>query len=238
MGRGSTNRLLLCFVSGLSGASLISIVSVTSALATDTNTITEAEANYSRSISDRAEKILTPLALQDLAKSNRVHGIIVRQYRALREIHDARDEKIKAAKQPGASKEAVAAATKVSQEDARARLDVLHANYVAKLSAELSPELIDKIKDGMTYGVVPLTYGVYLKMYPNLTDEQRRKVKDWLVEAREIAMDEGTSNEKHAVFGKYKGKINNYLSAAGYDAKQAELNLRKLDQDSPESKTK
>jgi hypothetical protein len=206
---------------------MISIVSVTSAIATDTNTIADTEANYSRTVSDRTEKILTPLALQDSAKSNRVHGIIVRQYRGLREIHDARDEKIKAAKQPGASKEAVAAATKASQEEARTRLDVLHTNYVAKLSAELSPELIDKIKDGMTYGVVPQTYGVYLKMYPNLTDEQKRKVKDWLFEAREIAMDKGTSNDKHAVFGKYKGKINNYLSAAGYDAKQAEQNLGK-----------
>jgi hypothetical protein len=42
----------------------------------------------------------------------------------------------------------------------------------------------------------------------------------WLVEARELAMDEGSSDAKHAVFGKYKGRINNYLSAAGYDMKK------------------
>lgn len=30
-------------------------------------------------------------------------------------------------------------------------------------------------------------------------------------------MDAGTSKEKHAWFGKYKGRINNYLSAQGYD---------------------
>ena len=33
-------------------------------------------------------------------------------------------------------------------------------------------------------------------------------------------MDEGSSEKKHGVFGKYKGKINNYLSAAGYDMKK------------------
>jgi hypothetical protein len=44
----------------------------------------------------------------------------------------------------------------------------------------------------------------------------------WLVEAREIAMDCGSSEEKHYWFGKYKGKINNYLSAEGYDLKKAE----------------
>ena len=38
-------------------------------------------------------------------------------------------------------------------------------------------------------------------------------------------MDAGTSEEKHAIFGKYKGRINNYLSKAGYDMKQAEKNL-------------
>jgi hypothetical protein len=34
-------------------------------------------------------------------------------------------------------------------------------------------------------------------------------------------MDGGTSQEKHAWFGKYKGRINNYLSAQGYDMKKA-----------------
>jgi hypothetical protein len=38
-------------------------------------------------------------------------------------------------------------------------------------------------------------------------------------------MDAGTSKEKHAWFGKYKGKINNYLSAEGYNMKLAEKNL-------------
>jgi hypothetical protein len=38
-----------------------------------------------------------------------------------------------------------------------------------------------------------------------------------LVQAREEAMDDGSSDEKHATFGRYKGKINNYLSKEGYD---------------------
>jgi hypothetical protein len=34
-------------------------------------------------------------------------------------------------------------------------------------------------------------------------------------------MDAESSDKKHAVFGKYKGRINNYLSAEGYDLKKA-----------------
>jgi len=42
-----------------------------------------------------------------------------------------------------------------------------------------------------------------------------------LLEAREHAMDAESSDKKHAWFGKYKGRINNYLSSEGYDLKKA-----------------
>ncbi len=73
----------------------------------------------------------------------------------------------------------------------------------------------------MTYGVLPITYRGYLDMLPSLTDEQKKQIKDYLTEAREHAMDAGSSKEKHGWFGKYKGRINNYLSKAGYDMKKA-----------------
>lgn len=69
----------------------------------------------------------------------------------------------------------------------------------------------------MTYGVFPLTYKAHLEMIPTLKEEEKKYIWDALYEAREKAMDGGTSNEKHAIFGKYKGRINNYLSARGYD---------------------
>ena len=73
----------------------------------------------------------------------------------------------------------------------------------------------------MTYGVCQVTFSGYLAMLPDLTEEQKKHIMFFLVEAREIAMDAGSSREKHQWFGKYKGKINNYLSAAGYDLKKA-----------------
>jgi hypothetical protein len=38
-------------------------------------------------------------------------------------------------------------------------------------------------------------------------------------------MDGCSSEEKHAIFGKYKGRINNYLSSQGIDLKAAEKQL-------------
>lgn len=178
------------------------------------------EQAYTRTINDRAAKIVATLSLSDGAKSDRVKKLVADQYRALNEVHTNRDNQIKTLKASGASKEAIDAQTKQLETEAGARLDELHARYLAALAAELTPAQVDQVKDGMTYGVVNVTYKGYLDMIPSLTEKQKQQIMAWLVEAREHAMDAESSDKKHAWFGKYKGRINNYLSAAGYDIKK------------------
>jgi hypothetical protein len=183
------------------------------------------EAAYTRTITERADKIVAPLAIQDAAKAARVRDLIAAQYRSLREVHAARDAKIaEAARAPGDSVMAEAWRN-VARNDADLKLYPLHRRFVARLDAELTPEQVNQVKDGLTYGVVPLTYKRYRELLPDLTVEQQAEILANLVEAREYAMDAGSSDEKHAWFGKYKGRINNYLSAAGIDMKQAEQDL-------------
>ncbi|HEX5222697.1 MAG TPA: DUF3826 domain-containing protein [Verrucomicrobiae bacterium] len=190
--------------------------------------MTEAEAAYTRTITQRAEKIVAALNIADTNKFIRVRDIITQQYRDLSKIHEVRDAQIKVAKgKSGSDRTAANAAVQAVRDEVKPKLDKLHGEFLAKLATELSPDQVNQVKDGMTYGVVQVTYNTYLRMYPELTDEQKKQIMAWLVEARESAMDGSTSEEKHAVFGKYKGKINNYLSKAGYDAKKAEQNLRK-----------
>ena len=81
----------------------------------------------------------------------------------------------------------------------------------------LNEEQIEAVKDGMTYGVVKVTYEATLDMIPSLKEEEKVQIYAWLVEAREFAMDAENSNKKHAAFGKYKGRINNYLAKRGYN---------------------
>ena len=73
------------------------------------------------------------------------------------------------------------------------------------------------MKDGMTFGVVKVTYDSYLDMIPTLKEDEKTQILAWLVEARELAMDAESSKKKHETFGKYEGRINNYLAARGYD---------------------
>ena len=79
----------------------------------------------------------------------------------------------------------------------------------------------------MTYNVLPITYKAYQEEILTLTDEQKKQILVWLTEAREHAMDAESSDKKHAWFGKYKGRINNYLSAAGYDLKKEGIEWEK-----------
>lgn len=177
---------------------------------------------YTKVITGRADKIVKTLAISDVKKSLRVRNIITSQYRNLSAIHDARDTSINSVNaQKGLSAEDAEERISRIKSETTAKLEKLRSEYLEKLSNELTPGEVDKVKDGMTYGVLPITFTGYLEMIPGLTEGQKKQIMAYLLEAREHAMDAGSSEEKHAWFGKYKGKINNYLSAAGYDLKKA-----------------
>jgi len=176
--------------------------------------------DYKTVITERAAKIVNDLGITDSNKYNEVLGDIVNQYSQLNAI----DEEAKAAtatiRTQSIAKEETDKALKEQQEKKSLQLKQLHGSFLTQLEKNLTAGQIEKVKDGMTYRICPITYAAYEDMLPNLTPEQKEKIHGWLKEAREIAMDEGSSEKKHAVFGKYKGRINNYLSAAGYDMKK------------------
>lgn len=186
----------------------------------------DADAAYTRVITERAEKLIATLDIADADQKTRLRDLFVKHYRALRGIHDELAAKTAEATKPPASDPTVLNAwLGVARVQTGVKLQQLHRYFVARLAAELTAEQVDKVKDGMTYGVVPVTYKRYQEMLPNLTADQQREILANLFEAREYAMDAGSSEEKHQIFGQYKGRINNYLSQAGYDLKQAERDL-------------
>ena len=177
---------------------------------------------YTRTITQRSEKIVATLGLPDSASFYRVRSVITSQYRNLNNIYTDRDALVKAVKADTTLDKTIAAQKiKTTGDTAFARTGRLHTQYLAALAKELNAGQIDKVKDGMTYGVLPITYKAYQEELPTLTDAQKAQLLAWLTEAREYAMDAESSEKKHAWFGKYKGRINNYLSAAGYDMKKA-----------------
>lgn len=188
--------------------------------------------DYLKTLQGRAGKIVEQLELNDNDKAERVQEIIIIQYYELSKIHDARDADLeKAGDLEGEERELAKENVKT---EADAKLYKRHAAYIAALSSELTQDQIEVVKDGMTYGVVQRTYSTYLNLLPDITDEQKRFIYTCLIEAREFAMDAGSSKAKHAWFGKYKGRINNYLSAQGIDMKKAEEDFKKREAEKKE----
>ena len=173
---------------------------------------------YTKVINQRAEKIVKTLSLASPEQALRVRNIIADQYRNINSITDAHDVKLKSINaQSGEQKQTLK--TDIENKT-NTRLDSLGKVFVSQLDVELDESQIEQIKNGLTYNVLPITYKGYQEMIPNLTEAQKKQILAYLIEAREHAMTAGSSDKKHWWFGKYKGRINNYLSSEGYDLKK------------------
>ena len=203
---------------------LLTLIAIQSALAIFNQTVfaqasttapTEAEKEvfYATTIENRTVDILKLLNLDDAAKSNAVHDILVAQYHELRVRDAAIDTRLRVE-----GKE-ISYANRAEQLAAQSK--PLHDAFLAKLAASLTPEQVEQVKDLMTYNKVKVTYDAYGAIVPGLTDVEKAKILELLKLAREEAMDGGSAPEKSAIFQKYKDQINGYLDAQGHDTAKA-----------------
>lgn len=172
---------------------------------------------YVETIVNRSQKIVDNLSIQDQKHSEAVRNIISNRYFELNDIYSKRDDERKQLTEAVIDKELRDAKLQIVDLEKESSLYRSHFAFPAKLSLYLDEEKVTLVKDGMTFGVVNVTNVAYQDMIPSLTVEEKAQINVWLIEARELAMDGETSNKKHEIFKKYKGRINNYLSARGYN---------------------
>lgn len=172
---------------------------------------------YVENIVGRSQKIIDKLKLKDTVVSRNVLNIVANKYFMLNDIYAKRDTSINQIKRSTLVGDARNAAITAAQNEKEAALYRSHFAFAADLSLFINDKQIEVIKDGMTFGVVKVTYDATLDMIPSLKKEEKAQILAWLKEAREFAIDAENSNKKHEAFGKYKGRINNYLSKRGYD---------------------
>ena len=172
---------------------------------------------YVESIVSRSQKIVDKLGINDAKVAEDVRNVIANRYFTLNDIYETRDAKVKEIKESDLVGEAKNNALKAAEDAKDAALYRIRFAFPADLSLFLTEEQIEAVKDGMTYGVLKITYDSHLDMIPSLKKEEKAQIYAWLKEAREFAIDAENSDRKHAFFGKYKGRINNYLAKRGYD---------------------
>ena len=161
-------------------------------------------ADYVQTIIGRSQKATDELGITWTPRGQNVVNIIANRYFKLNDIYAERDSLKKTDK-------------KLAEALCDSRLYRSHHGFLADLSMYLSSQQVETVKDVMTFNVVQVTYDAQCDMIPTLKAEEKQQIMAWLIEARELAIDAESSKKKHEVFGKYKGRINNYLSRRGYD---------------------
>lgn len=173
------------------------------------------DAKYVETIIQRSTKVTDALKITGTARGKEVLNIVANRYFKLNDIYTERDS-IKAV-----AKTLTGDEKKLKMEYAEMlkdqKLYKSHFGFIADLSVYLSEKEVETVKDVLTYNVVDVTYKAQCDMIPSLKLEEKVLILAWLKEAREYAMDAESSKKKHEAFGKYKGRINNWLSKRGYN---------------------
>jgi len=209
------NKTSLLPLQGL-GVLLLLTLFVSSAHAVELDTKNR-DPKYVATIVERSKKVVDKLSLKNAETATNVTNIVANRYFKLNDIYAKRDSDVAKIKRSVLAGEAKKSALTAAQDAKEAALYRSHFAFPAELSMFLDESQIEAVKDGITFGVVKVTYEATLDMIPTLKDEEKTQILAWLKEAREFSIDAENSNKKHEAFGKYKGRINNYLSARGYD---------------------
>jgi len=170
--------------------------------------------------------VMNALKLEDADKAAKVHDIMVAQFAALRSWHATNDARIKDLWNQFNKARAAQNQTNADQimsqiDSAYATFKPQHEAFIAKLADVITPEQIETIEDAITINKVEITYRAYGEIFSGLTDKQKAFILENLKAARKEAVDAGSMPEISAFFKKYKIKIEAYLTAQGYDVKQA-----------------
>lgn len=194
-------------------AALLSLGSMTAG-AVDLDSIGR-DAKYVETIMQRSTKVTDALKITGTARGKEVLNIVANRYFKLNDIYTERDSiKAVAKTLTGNEKKQKMEYAEMLKDQ---KLYKSHFGFIADLSVYLSEKEVETVKDVLTYNVVNVTYKAQCDMIPSLKLEEKVQILAWLKEAREYAMDAESSKKKHEAFGKYKGRINNWLSKRGYN---------------------
>jgi hypothetical protein len=193
------------------------MVTLTAQVATN-----QEEQAYLEVLKNRSDKILDDyVQLPQGATREKVRSLMVKQYWDLNKVHDATEAKVKELKKQDLTEKELNKEIEQENKKATRKLKKLQKRFLANLAKELNNKQINGVKEGMTLGALSHNYRGFTEMIPSLSDEEKSYIYNELLKARDEAMTMGSSEDKLNVFRKYKGRINNWLSAErGYDLKK------------------
>jgi hypothetical protein len=100
----------------------------------------------------------------------------------------------------------------VKIEGVYASLKPAYDDVIRRLSAELTPEQVDALKESWSRSPgMTRTYNSYLEIVPDLTEKDKQVIKDRMLLAREAAMLTDADREIVSIYKRHKVKVEQYV---------------------------
>jgi hypothetical protein len=97
-------------------------------------------------------------------------------------------------------------------DDVYASLKPAYRDFISRLSAELSPEQVDALKEAWSHSPgMKRTYTAYLDIVPDLSEQDKQVIHDRMLMAREAAMLTDSDKEIVSIYKRHKVKVEQYI---------------------------
>lgn len=169
----------------------------------------------------RLARLIDPMGLTDEAKLQRVQGMASTWLTALEDWHKQHDSELASLWSQWAKARAVVpkddfpgevVAHKI--EDVYSSLKPAYEAFIKQLEAEVTSEQINAIKEKWSFSPgMERTYNAYLEIAPDLTDEQKKVIRDRMYMAREASMLSTSDKEIVNIFKTHKAKVEEYIGS-------------------------
>lgn len=179
------------------------------------------DAALQKRVDAKAAKLVDALRLEDAAKATRAKAILGAWCITLANWHSAHDAELNDLWKQWSAARAVVPKDEFPGEVVATKIDAVYAGlkpeyqaFLEKLSAELTPEQVDAIKEAWSRSPgMARTYNAYLEIAPDLTEEQKKVIHDRMLRAREDAMLTDADKEIVNIYKRHKVKVEQYIGA-------------------------
>jgi hypothetical protein len=181
--------------------------------------LTDAElTKYESDLVGRTKDFVSDLKLTDKEKEEHMKESVIAFYRAVRGWHDIHDAEYNKIKKDFKNKP-------VEFAKAKETFLPIHKAFVDDLASFLTAEQVWMVKDRLCYTRPTIMYKGFIEQVPGITEAQKAEMLACVKEVCEIAMDEGSSTDKHSMMDQYKGRLTNMVAkfkkANGTDSQPA-----------------
>lgn len=179
----------------------------------------EGEAAAQKRAEAKAERMVAALQVEDAAKAARAKAVVADWLVAMGDWHKAHDAKLGALWAEWGRARAVVPKDEFPGEVIAHRIDEVYDSlrpayheFIAKLSAELTPEQVDAFKEAWSRSPgMRRTYNAFLEIVPDLKEDQKKVILDRMLRAREDAMLSDSDREIVNIYKRHKVKVEAYV---------------------------